>query len=124
MQEEREKGEGGPHFSVWHLEPSGGQLAAHAGVWGSGLLSHPQPFGVEPRDGPSLQTRTGLQFGGISSLERLREAPGVPPKLGARLSHSYSPARRPVERVVPTEAAGCGLERKRGLGPHSCWGFQ
>lgn len=35
MQEEREKGGGGPHFSKWHLEQSGGQLAARMLVFGA-----------------------------------------------------------------------------------------
>lgn len=115
MQEEREKGGGGPHFSKWHLEQSGGQLAAHAGVWGSGPLSHALWLGVEPRDGPAHQTWSGVQFGGVSSRQHLREAPGVPPKLAARLSHSYSPARSPVERLVADR--GCRMRSGEEAGP-------
>lgn len=115
MQEEREKGGGGPHFSKWHLEQSGGQLAAHAGVWGSGPLSHALWLGVEPRDGPAHQTWSGVQFGGVSSRQHLREAPGVPPKLAARLSHSYSPAWSPVERLVADR--GCRMRSGEEAGP-------
>lgn len=123
MKEEREEAGGGPHFSPWHLEPSGGQRAAPAGAGAAGSFPTPAA-GVEPRAGPALRTRTRLQAGGVSSLERSREAPRVPPSWGHAFRTATHPPGAPSRGLWPTEAAGCGRQRKRGLGPHSRWGFQ
>lgn len=48
MPEEREEAGGGPHFSLWHLEPSG-QRAAPAGVGAAGSFPTPGRWGRASR---------------------------------------------------------------------------